>query len=45
MKQKHTKAKKANRYNDWNAYQFRSGQPFAKYVNGITPVGIQKPAL
>lgn len=31
MKQKHTKAKKARRFNDWTCYQFKSGNPFASY--------------
>ncbi len=31
MKQKHTQAKKARRFNDWTCYQFKSGDPFASY--------------
>lgn len=46
MKEKHTKAKKANRLNDWGAYQFKSGQPFAKYMPyGEVVAGLQKPVL
>lgn len=42
MKQKHTKAKKANRYNDWSCYQFKSGWAFGSYLQLL---GHQKPVL
>lgn len=42
MKQKHTKAKKANRYNDWSYYQFKSGWAFGSYLQ---LAGYQRPVL
>lgn len=42
MKQKHTQAKKARRFNDWGAYQFKSGAAFGKYL-GLA--GIPKPII
>lgn len=42
MKQKHTKAKKANRYNDWSYYQFNIVKPFGSYLQLL---GYQRPVL
>ena len=48
MKQKHTQAKKARRFNDWAAYQFKSGDAFAKWKRlfGFPGyAGLQNPVL